>query len=81
MVNEESEPNQKHLLKRFTNYFSFGMDARVGFDFNRHRTQKQLLNYILYFLIGCFNEFRSIENITDIVAKMEMEEEDLQPVS
>jgi hypothetical protein len=57
------------------------MDARVGFDFNRHRSQKQIINYILYFLIGCFNRFRAIEDITDIVTKMEMENEDAIPLN
>lgn len=71
LVNEETESSQRHLTKRFTNYFSFGMDARVGFDFNRHRSQKQLVNYVLYFLIGCFNKFRSLPDITQIVTKME----------
>lgn len=46
----------------------------MGFDFNRHRSQKQLMNYILYFLIGCFNKFRPIEHLSDIVTKMEMED-------
>lgn len=53
----------------------------MGFDFNRHRSQKQIINYILYFLIGCFNRFRAIEDITDIVTKMEMDNEDAMPLN
>lgn len=77
MVNEEREPTRTRLLKRFTNYFSFGMDARVGYDFNRYRSERQLFNYALYALVGFFNKFRKIKNIQDIVSKMSMEDEEI----
>lgn len=51
------------LFKQITNYFSFGMDARVGYDFDSRRSKFQFFNYALYCLIGCFNRFKSIQSV------------------
>lgn len=47
------------------------MDARVGYNFDSHRSNFQLFNYALYCLIGCFSKFKRAPNLPQVVANME----------
>ena len=68
---QETKIEGKPFKRQITNYFSFGMDARVGYDFDSRRSNFQFINYALYCLIGCFNRCRSIESLPEAVANME----------
>ena len=70
------------MVKQMTNYFSFGMDARGGYHFDKKRSNFQFLNLVLYCLIGCFNRCRKIETVEKVVNQMreEQEEEEKQSV-
>ena len=71
MGGTEKKIPDKPLFKQITNYFSFGMDARVGYDFDSHRSNFQFFNYALYCLIGCFNRFKSLPSVEKVVTNME----------
>ena len=60
---EERKAPNKPIVRQITNYFSFGMDARVGYHFDSHRSNFQFFNYILYCLIGCCNRFRTLPSV------------------
>lgn len=59
-----------------TNYFSFGMDARVGFNFDRKRSNFQLLNLIIYCFIGFCNRCKTIPSVEKVVTDMKQGEQE-----
>lgn len=59
-----------------TNYFSFGMDARVGYHFDKKRSNFQFLNLLLYCLIGCFNRCKKIQTVEKVVDEMKQGEDE-----
>ena len=67
----------KPFYKQITSYFSFGIDARVGYNFDSHRSNFQLWNYALYCLIGCFNRFKKTSNVSQMVTNMEESESEV----
>jgi diacylglycerol kinase (ATP) len=42
----------KHIKRSFSNYFSLGIDARIGYSFDRRRTKNKFANLICYGCIG-----------------------------
>lgn len=54
-----------------TNYFSFGMDARVGYNFDKQRSNFQAVNLLLYCLLGFCNRFKKLPSVERVVANME----------
>ncbi|KAF4689910.1 hypothetical protein FOZ60_001012 [Perkinsus olseni] len=42
----------RHLMKPICNYFSVGVESRVGLGFDKHRTKSQLLNKAVYVVEG-----------------------------
>ena len=42
----------KKYTRSFINYISFGYDARVGYNFDAHRTNSRCLNKCIYFIEG-----------------------------
>lgn len=68
------------FCKQITNYFSFGIDARVGYNFDSHRSNFQLFNYALYCLIGCFNRFKKTSNVPQMITNMEESESEAEDV-
>ncbi|KAF4745480.1 hypothetical protein FOZ62_020783, partial [Perkinsus olseni] len=42
----------RHLMKPICNYFSVGVESRVGLGFDKHRTKSQLLNKAVYVMFS-----------------------------
>ena len=66
----ESKIHVPPFIKQMTNYFSFGMDARVGYHFDKTRSNFQFLNLALYCLIGCCNRCKKIPSVEKVVSNM-----------
>ena len=47
----------------FSNYVGLGLDARVVYTVERHRTPYACLNKVAYGLVGCINYFRSLKKL------------------
>lgn len=59
--NERENDRQETSFKRmFSNYVGLGLDARVVYTMERHRTPYAWLNKIAYGLVGCLNFFRPL---------------------
>jgi len=50
---EKTNKNLTEYRRSFINYFSLGYDARVGFGFDKLRTQSRCCNKFMYFWEGC----------------------------
>ena len=42
----------KKIEKTFCNYFSFGIDGKIGYSFDMHRTSTRLGNLAMYGILG-----------------------------
>lgn len=62
--------------RSFSNYFGIGIDARVGFSFEKRRTKNAFTNLVCYGCIGLFKWCRSINAIEDMIENMESETEE-----
>lgn len=43
----------KTFRKAFTNYCSVGLDGRIGYSFDKHRSASRGMNLCIYGCIGC----------------------------
>jgi hypothetical protein len=51
----------------FSNYIGLGLDARVVYTMERHRTPYACLTKIAYGLVGCINFFRGLKKLDEKV--------------
>jgi diacylglycerol kinase (ATP) len=49
---ERNGEKQKKIKKLMSNYFSIGLDARIGLGFDKHRTKSKCCNRFFYFWEG-----------------------------
>lgn len=49
---ENKKGKQTRIKKLMSNYFSIGLDARIGLGFDKHRTQSKCCNRFFYFWEG-----------------------------
>ena len=49
----------------FSNYVGLGLDARVVYTMERHRTPYAFLNKVAYGLVGCLNCFRPMKKLEE----------------
>lgn len=47
---------EKNITKTFCNYFSFGIDGKIGYSFDKYRTKNRLGNYAVYGAVGAWNQ-------------------------
>ncbi|KAF7458169.1 diacylglycerol kinase [Cryptosporidium felis] len=57
------------LTFRMSNYFSVGVESRIGIGFDRYRTKNAFLNKMRYALEGVKNTFRHTTPVYDIIDK------------
>jgi len=55
------------MTKKMCNYFSFGVDSRIGFGFDKHRTTSVLGNKCVYCWEGFKKMFIKTARMKDIV--------------
>ena len=55
--------NERVISKNFCNYFSFGIDGKVGYEFDKYRTKSRLGNLAVYGAMGIASNFSKIKPI------------------
>ena len=68
-IKNERQVQRNEILfkKMFSNYVGLGLDARVVYTMERHRTPYACLNKVAYGLVGCINYFRSLKKLDEKV--------------
>jgi diacylglycerol kinase (ATP) len=73
MESSVSSPTSKSLVKLvkpMCNYFSIGIESRIGLGFDKKRTKSQFLNKAVYGWEGLKKIFTSTPKVTDVVASL-----------
>lgn len=65
---KEEQRDTNSFRKLFSNYVGMGLDARVVYTMEKHRTVHAAINKFLYGLIGCLNFFRPIKQLISKIA-------------
>jgi hypothetical protein len=55
------------LTKPFVNYFSFGLDGKVGYSFDMHRTKSRLGNLTVYGALGFIKGITKTKNMHELL--------------
>jgi len=55
------------LNKRMCNYFSFGIDSRIGYGFDKKRTHSRIKNKLVYFCEGIKKAFLKTPKVNDVL--------------
>lgn len=63
----EIQRQEQSFRKMFSNYVGIGLDARVVYTVERHRTPVAFLNKVVYGLIGFLNFFRPMKRLEQTV--------------
>ncbi len=53
----------KVFSKHFCNYFSVGVDGKIGYSFDRHRTSTRMGNLAMYGMLGLVKSFTKTKSI------------------
>ena len=53
----------KSITKHFCNYFSVGVDGKIGYSFDLHRTSSRIGNLIVYGTMGFVKSFTKTKTI------------------
>lgn len=59
----EDPENKYKYFRTFCNYFSFGIDGKIGYSFDKHRTKTRLGNLAMYGCIGLVKTFTKTKNL------------------
>lgn len=66
-IEKWEDQNHKNLgttiSRPFVNYFSFGLDGKVGYSFDMHRTQSRLGNLTVYGALGLVKGITKTKNL------------------
>ena len=54
---------EKVLKKHFCNYFSVGIDGKVGYSFDLHRTSSRIGNLLVYGVMGTVKSMTKTKNL------------------
>lgn len=60
----------RSFRKHFCNYFSLGIDAKVGYSFDMHRTTTRVGNIAMYGLLGLVKSFSNTKTIGDLTCSL-----------
>ena len=69
MMRYRPDGNGVVLKKKMGNYFSFGAESQVGFEFDGYRTKSRILNKAVYVWQGIKGEFKKQVALIDILDK------------
>ena len=64
---KDKEMEGKVISKSFCNYFSFGIDGKVGYEFDKYRTTSRLGNLAVYGAMGIFSNFQKIKTVGELL--------------
>ena len=78
ILKDENGNITKKYVRSFINYISLGYDARVGYNFDSHRTNSRCLNKCVYFIEGtkkmCCRKTLSVKEFIDTFTVYESDE-------
>ncbi len=55
------------MTKCFVNYFSFGLDGKVGYSFDMHRTTTRIGNLAIYGALGLLKGMTKTKKINELL--------------
>lgn len=58
---------EKIISKSFCNYFSFGIDGQVGYEFDKYRTTSRWGNLAVYGAMGIASNFQKTKTIGELL--------------
>lgn len=68
MENSEDVVIQGKILhKHFVNYFSFGVDGEIGYEFDKRRTSTRLGNLAVYGAMGIKTGLQKVKTLGELV--------------
>ena len=56
----------KKITKHFCNYFSVGIDGKVGYSFDLHRTSSRIGNMLVYGAMGIAKSFTKTKKVGEL---------------
>lgn len=59
----------KTFTRHFSNYFSLGIDPKIGYSFDMHRTGSRMGNFITYAVMGCIKSFTKTQNLGELISQ------------
>jgi hypothetical protein len=62
----------KAFRRSFCNYFSFGIDGKIGYAFDKHRTSSRVGNLMVYGAMGLLKSATKTKSIKELVESMEL---------
>ena len=62
----------KSFRRTFCNYFSFGIDGKVGYSFDKHRTSSRVGNLMVYSAMGLIKGASKTKSVKELVETMEV---------
>lgn len=63
---------EKKISKHFVNYFSFGVDGEIGYEFDKRRTDNRLGNMAVYGAMGVKSSLSDLKSLGQLVQVMTM---------
>lgn len=64
---KDKEMEGKSISKSFCNYFSFGIDGKVGYEFDKYRTTSRLGNLAVYGAMGIASNFQKTKTMGELL--------------
>ena len=61
----------------FCNYFSFGIEGKIGYAFDKRRTKSRTLNLVVYGTMGMVKAATKTKSIQELVDTMETGEAEM----
>jgi hypothetical protein len=55
------------LTKTFCNYFSFGIDGKIGYGFDKYRTKSRIGNLAMYACIGLAKSMTRTKKLDELL--------------
>lgn len=53
--------------RSFCNYFSFGIDGKIGYSFDMHRTKTRFGNLVMYGLMGMIKTMTRTKTLDELL--------------
>lgn len=60
----------KKFSRSFCNYFSIGIDGKIGYAFDMHRTTSRWRNLLVYGTMGIIKAATKTKTISELVEKL-----------
>ena len=70
---KNKELEGKTFIKHWCNYFSIGIDGKVGYSFDMHRTSSRLGNLVVYGAMGFVKSFTKTKTLGELTKSLSMQ--------